>query len=114
MRTNIEWIKVAVAAGFEVLWAMGLKHASTPWEWGITAVAILISFYGLISASAKLPVGTVYSVFVGLGTMGTMFADMLWFGEDFKWIKLVLVGILLVGVMGLKKVTAEPEAKEES
>lgn len=114
---NAEWIKVVGAAVFEVMWVIGLKHASTIWEWLITVIAIIISFYVIISASAKLPVGTVYSVFVGLGTAGTVIADMVLFGEPFKLAKLALVLILLVGVIGLKMVTKETkevEAKEAS
>jgi paired small multidrug resistance pump len=112
MKNNSEWIKVVGAAVFEVMWVIGLKHATTVWEWLITVVAIIISFYVIISASAKLPVGTVYAVFVGLGTAGTVFADMVIFGEPFKLMKLVLVVILLIGVIGLKMVTKDVEVKE--
>lgn len=111
MKNNSEWLKVVGAAVFEVMWVIGLKHASTMWEWLITVVAIIISFYVMISASTKLPVGTVYSVFVGLGTAGTVVADMVLFGEPFKLMKLVLVVILLGGVIGLKMVTKEAEVK---
>ncbi|WP_339316651.1 SMR family transporter [Paenibacillus sp. FSL R10-2734] len=114
MKNNAEWLKVVGAAVFEVMWVIGLKHASSVWEWLITVVAIIISFYVIISASAKLPVGTVYAVFVGLGTAGTVLAEMIIFGEPFKIMKLVLVLILLVGVIGLKMVTKEPEVKGES
>jgi paired small multidrug resistance pump len=114
MKNNSEWLKVVGAAVFEVIWVIGLKHASTMWEWLITVVAIIISFYVMISASTKLPVGTVYSVFVGLGTAGTVVADMVLFGEPFKLMKLVLVVILLAGVIGLKMVTKEAEVKGES
>lgn len=114
MKNNSEWLKVVGAAVLEVMWVIGLKHASTMWEWLITVVAIIISFYVMISASTKLPVGTVYSVFVGLGTAGTVVADMVLFGEPFKLMKLVLVVILLAGVIGLKMVTKEAEVKGAS
>ncbi|MFC3748298.1 DMT family transporter [Paenibacillus sp. GCM10012306] len=112
MKNNLDWAKVVVAACFEVIWVIGLKHASAPWEWLVTIIAIVISFYGMISASQKLPVGTVYAVFVGLGTAGTIMAEMIWFGEPFKLLKLVLVLILLAGVVGLKLVTKEEPSKE--
>ncbi|OBZ11706.1 multidrug resistance protein SMR [Bacillus sp. FJAT-27264] len=112
MKNNLDWAKVVVAACFEVIWVIGLKHASAPWEWLVTVIAIVVSFYGMISASQKLPVGTVYSVFVGLGTAGTIMAEMIWFGEPFKLLKLVLVLILLAGVVGLKLVTKEEPGKE--
>jgi paired small multidrug resistance pump len=114
VKNNLDWFKVVGAACFEVVWVIGLKHASAPWEWLVTVIAIVVSFYGLISASKKLPVGTVYSVFVGLGTAGAMLAEMLLFGEPFKPVKLVFVLILLVGVMGLKMVTKEKTDKEVS
>lgn len=58
--------------------------------------------------------GTVYSVFVGLGTAGTVIADMVLFGEPFKLMKLVLVVILLAGVIGLKMVTNETKDIKET
>lgn len=112
MSNNSQWLKVVGAAVFEVGWVIGLKHASTVWEWIITGIAIIISFYVIISASAKLPVGTVYAVFVGLGTAGTVLSDMVLFGEPFKLAKLILVLILLAGVIGLKLVTNEPKEAE--
>lgn len=114
MKNNSEWIKVVGAAVFEVMWVIGLKHASSLWEWIVTVIAIVISFYVIVSASRTLPVGTVYSVFVGLGTAGTVVADMVLFGEPFKLMKLVLVLILLAGVIGLKMVTQDSIVKEES
>ena len=55
----------------------------------------------MISASKQLPVGTVYAVFVGIGAAGTVIADMLFFGEPFTIMKVVLL-LLLVGIIGLK------------
>lgn len=108
---NLNWLKVIAAAGFEVVWVIGLKHADSSLEWAVTVLAIIISFYVMIMAGRKLPVGTVYAVFVGLGTAGTVLADILLFNEALKIEKLILVGVLLVGVMGLKLVT--PNTKNE-
>jgi paired small multidrug resistance pump len=104
---------IAGAACFEVIWVIGLKHASAPWEWTITAVAILVSFCALIRAGSRLPVGTVYSVFVGLGTAGTVLAGSILFGEPLRPLKLVLILVLLAGVAGLKLATpGEAGAKQ--
>ena len=104
---NTDWVKVFIAAFFEVFWVIGLKHADDFWTWTGTIISIIISFYLMIMAGRKLPVGTVYAVFVGLGTAGTVFSDILFFGEPFKVAKIVLIGVLLVGVVGLKLVTAD-------
>ncbi|QHJ72441.1 QacE family quaternary ammonium compound efflux SMR transporter [Planococcus halotolerans] len=111
----MEWVKVYIAAFFEVFWVIGLKHAEGFWPWTGTVIAIIISFYLMIMAGRKLPVGTVYAVFVGMGTAGTVIADILLFGEPLQMAKLLLIGILLAGVVGLKLITDDyPEKGVES
>ncbi|PEC18966.1 DMT family transporter [Bacillus cereus] len=102
---NKDWIKVFVAAFFEIFWVIGLKHADDFWTWTGTIIAIFFSFYLMIMAGRKLPVGTVYAVFVGLGTAGTVFSKILFFGEPFNVGKVLLILFLLAGVIGLKLVT---------
>lgn len=106
---NKEWVKVFIAAIFEVFWVIGLKHADDFWTWTGTVIAILISFYLMIMAGKKLPVGTVYAVFVGLGATGTVFSDIVFFGEAFKISKVLLILILLGGVTGLSLVTEDTD-----
>lgn len=101
---NTDWIKIFVAAFFEVLWVIGLKHADNFWSWIVTIISIAISFYVMIMAGRKLPVGTVYAVFVGLGTAGTVLSEILFFNEPFKVEKFILILLLLAGVIGLKLV----------
>ncbi|MBW3496274.1 multidrug efflux SMR transporter [Bacillus sp. FDAARGOS_1420] len=102
---NKDWSKVFVAAFFEIFWVIGLKHADDFWTWTGTIIAIFLSFYLMIMAGRILPVGTVYAVFVGLGTAGTVFSEILFFGEPFKMGKVLLILLLLAGVIGLKLVT---------
>jgi len=104
---NKEWMKVFIAAFLEVFWVIGLKHADDFWTWSGTVISIIISFYLMIVAGRKLPVGTVYAVFVGLGTAGTVLSETLFFGEAFKVSKIILILILLAGVTGLKLVTKD-------
>ena len=106
---NRDWIQVVVAAFFEVFWVIGLKHADNFWTWTGTIIAILISFYLMIMAGRKLPVGTVYAVFVGLGTAGTVFSEILFFNEPVQMSKILLILLLLAGVIGLKVVTETKE-----
>ncbi|GGA41844.1 multidrug resistance protein YkkC [Kroppenstedtia guangzhouensis] len=109
---NRDWVKVLIAAFFEVMWVIGLKHAENVWSWLGTVVAIGISFYLMIMAGRTLPVGTVYAVFVGLGTVGTVFSEVVFFGEPLQLMKLLLILVLLVGVVGLKLVTEETGESE--
>jgi len=110
---NRYWLYVILSGLLEVVWVSGLKHSSTALEWVGTGTAIAISFAAIIISSSKLPVGTVYAVFAGLGTGGSVIVEMLLFGEPFKLSKIILIAILLTGVIGLKAVTGD-NAKEEA
>jgi paired small multidrug resistance pump len=99
---NKTWLSVVIAAVFEVGWVIGLKHADSGLEWVGTAIAIFVSFYLMIKATRTLPVGTVYAVFVGLGTAGTVIAEILLFDAEVQALKMVLIALLLLGVIGLK------------
>ncbi|NLM21783.1 MAG: QacE family quaternary ammonium compound efflux SMR transporter [Peptococcaceae bacterium] len=99
------WLKVFVAAVLEVLWVIGLAHAYNLWTWIGTIIALIISNYLMITAGQVLPAGTVYAVFVGLGTAGTVISELLFFGEPFKWEKILLILLILIGIIGLKVIT---------
>jgi paired small multidrug resistance pump len=104
---NANWMKVFVGAFFEVFWVIGLKHANGFWTWSGTVISIMVSFYLIIMASRRLPVGTVYAVFVGLGTAGTVISEIIFFSEPIKLEKIMLIALLLVGVLGLKLLTKD-------
>lgn len=100
------WLRIGLGAIFEVSWVVGFKHAQNVGTWGLTVVAVGLSFYFLITASRYLPAGTVYAVFVGLGTLGTTVVGMTVFHEPFSWVKVGLIALLILGIGGLQTVTA--------
>lgn len=102
---------IIVAGLLEVVWVSGLKHSTTLLGWIGTAALILFSFYIMIKTFRVLPVGTVYAVFTGLGTAGTVAGEMLFFDEPFDPVKVSLILVLLIGVIGLKIVTGETQTK---
>jgi len=108
---NTNWIRVFVAAFLEVFWVIGLTHSYNLWTWTGTIIAIIVSNYLMITSAQVLPAGTVYAIFVGLGTAGTVISEILFFGEPFKWGKILLIIILLIGVIGLKLVTEDKVEK---
>lgn len=112
MKAN--WLLVVLAAVFEVAWVIGLKHAYNSWTWLGTITAIFLSFFLMIRASKNLPVGTVYTVFVGLGTAGTVICEIVLFNKPFEWMKIMLVALLLIGVIGLKSVTSENDMNDRT
>ena len=66
-----------------------------------------------MKATNVLPVGTLYAVFTGLGTAGTVILGMV-LGEPVQLVKLLLIMMLLCGVLGLKLTTGEEKGEAES
>ncbi|MFC0014141.1 MULTISPECIES: multidrug efflux SMR transporter [Allobacillus] len=102
-----DWLKVLIAAFFEIMWVVGLKYADSIIEWSLTVIGMIGSFYLLILAGRNLPIGTVYAVFVGIGTAGTVLLDFIIFNEPFSLAKVLLIGLMLAGIIGLKLVEDE-------
>lgn len=103
------WMLVIVAAMFEIGWATGLKYADSLTEWGLTIIAIIVSFGLLVYVSTKLPASTVYAVFVGIGAVGTVLVDIVFFNSALNIGVILFVGLLVFGVIGLKTVTDHEE-----
>lgn len=94
----MRWLPVLIAGMMEVGWASGLKHASSITDWLIVTVLIIVSFVLLIFSYRKIPVAAAYTVFVGIGTIGTYFVG-LYQGEPFSPGQLLFMLMLLAGIL---------------
>lgn len=108
------WLLLYLASILEVGWVIGLAYAHDMVTWLVTFVLILVSNYIMVSVANVLPTGTVYAVFVGLGTVGTVLAGKLLFDEPLNWIKLLLIIFLLSSVLVLKLITAEDLTRDKT
>ncbi len=98
------WLMVIVAGIFEMGFAVLLKqsHGMTRlWPTAGFAVCALISFGLLTYALRKLEVGPAYAVWTGIGAAGTAVIGMAVLGESVSVLKLVSLGLILAGVIGL-------------
>ena len=68
--------------------------------------AMVISFGRLGAAMKSLPVGTAYSVWVGVGAVGTVVLGIVLFGEPANVARLVSVALIVAGIVGLKLAAA--------
>ncbi|MCC6507619.1 MAG: multidrug efflux SMR transporter [Pirellulaceae bacterium] len=99
------WIILFIAGLLEVGWAVGLKAShgfSKPWIALATVVAMLASFVLLGLAVRTIPLGTGYAVWTGIGALGTVIMGMLLFGEPVTSWRLLFLGLIIVGILGLK------------
>lgn len=107
---NQYWIILFIAAGFEVLWAVGLKYTAgftRFWPSVGTVLAMVASMYLLAWAAVGLPIGSAYAVWTGIGAVGTAIVGMILLNESRDWPRLVCIGLIVLGVVGLKTFTKE-------
>ena len=99
------WVYLVLAGVLEVVWAVGLKYSegfTRPLPSVITAVATVASGWLLAVSLKHIPLGTGYAVWVGIGAVGTTFVGMWLFKEPATVARLVCVGLIVAGIIGLK------------
>lgn len=102
------WLILIIAGLFEIGWAVGLKYTegfTRLWPSVGTLAAMVISMGLLGLAMRALPVGTAYAVWVGVGAVGTAILGIVLFGEATTVWRLLSLGLILAGVIGLKLAT---------
>ena len=65
---------------------------------------MVVSFAFLGVAMRTLPLGTAYAVWTGIGTIGSVIVGIALFGEGADLRRLVCVGLIAAGIVGLKLV----------
>ena len=101
----MEWLMLAMAGVFEVVWACTMKYSdgfSKLVPSIVTVIGFLLSAIFLSLAVKKLPLGTAYAIWTGFGTLGTCVLGVYLFQEHFSIPKAVCVLLILMGVVGLK------------
>ena len=99
------WIVLVIAGLFEVGWAIGLKYTegfTRPWPSMATGACMVASLWLLGIAMKTLPVGTAYGVWVGVGAVGTVVLGILLLGEPANPARLLSIGLIVAGIVGLK------------
>lgn len=99
------WALLLLAGLFEIFWAVGLKYTegfTRLWPTVGTLLALLISIALLGLAARTLPIGSAYAVWTGIGAAGTIIFGMTCLGEPATAARLFCVGLILLGVIGLK------------
>jgi len=100
----VEWVLIVIAGFFETGFAVFLKMShglSKLWPTVGFAVCALISFGLLTLALKHLEVGAAYAVWTGIGAAGAAAVGMAILGDPVSTIKMVSIGLILCGVIGL-------------
>jgi quaternary ammonium compound-resistance protein SugE len=66
---------------------------------------MILSLWLLGVAVQSLPVGTAYSIWVGVGAVGTVILGIVLLGEPANAARLISVALIIAGIIGLKLAT---------
>ncbi|CAE6500396.1 multidrug efflux system protein [Nitrosomonas nitrosa] len=86
-------------------WAIGLKYTegfTRFWPSLWTVLAIVASLWLLSVAMKFLPVGTAYTIWVGVGAVGTVILGIVLFDEPINTLRIVSIVLIVAGIIGLK------------
>ena len=103
------WLILLLAGAVEIVMASALKAAagwSRPLPSAIGIGAALASIFLLTHAMKALPAGTAYAVWTGIGAVGVTLMGMVVHGDSASPVRLLCVGLVVAGVIGLRLVEA--------
>jgi quaternary ammonium compound-resistance protein SugE len=102
------WIYLVIAGLFEVGFTTSLKFSNnfTNVKWSIAFfVCISLSFFFLNQSIQKIPLGTAYAVWTGIGAVGTAIIGIFYFSEPSDFWRVFFIMMLIGSIIGLKLVS---------
>ena len=110
MSNGLAWFYLLLAGICEIGWALGMKYTESftrLWPSVATVMGMVASVVLLDWSLKTLPLGTAYAVWTGIGAVGTAICGIILFGESREAIRLVCIGLIVAGIVGLKLVTPD-------
>lgn len=100
------WFYVIFGGIFETGWAVTIKllDGFNALEWLIPTIILIVLSVVLLNKGINmgLPAGPTYSVWVGIGAIGSLVAGVLIFKDPMTALKMIPISLILIGVMGIQ------------
>ena len=100
----MSWVILFFAIVFEVAGTLTLKFTegmTRLWPTVLMFAFYLVSLFGLSTAVSKIPVGTAYAVWSGVGTLMVAVLGAVWLKEQVTMLRSVSMLMIVIGVAGL-------------
>ena len=99
------WILLIFAGLFEIVWAYAMKLSEgftrlTPSI--ITIVFMILSFALLAYAMRTLPLGTAYTIWTGIGAVGSFLVGIFILGEPASAMRMLAAVLIIAGLVLMK------------
>ena len=104
----MNWIILILAGLMEVgfTFCLGKTKTATGQEltlwWAGFLAALALSMYLMAKASERLPIGTVYPVWTGIGAVGAVVVGIVFFHEPATFWRILFLTTLILSIVGLK------------
>lgn len=99
------WLLLILAGLFEIAFVISLRYSDGLTKLKPTVAFIFfgaLSFTCLAKTLGKIPMGTAYAVWTGIGAAGTVILGILVFNEPVSILRLFFITTLIVSIIGLK------------
>lgn len=99
------WIVLIFAGIFEIVWAYSMKLSEGFTRIGpsiITLVFMILSFALLAYAMRTLPLGTAYTIWTGIGAIGSFLVGIFILGEPATAIRMLAAILIISGLVLMK------------
>lgn len=99
------WLMLIAAGLLEVLWAYSMKLSQAftrPLHTVITLVGMVASFALLAAAMRTLPLGTAYTIWTGIGAIGSFLAGLFLLSEPITPMRVMAAIIIAIGLIMMK------------
>ncbi len=99
------WMALLLAGVFEIVWAYSMKLSDgftrlTPSI--VTLIFMMLSFALLTYAMRSLPLGTAYTIWTGIGAMGSFLVGILVLGEPATALRMLAAVLIIAGLVLMK------------
>ncbi|MGN5764211.1 multidrug efflux SMR transporter [Acinetobacter calcoaceticus] len=102
------WAYLILAGIFEIVWAYSMKMSEgfTKLTPSIITIVFMILSFGLLAVAMKsLPLGTAYTVWVGIGAVGAFLIGIFFLNEPMGLLRLLAAASIVFGVVLMKITT---------
>ena len=99
------WVSLLVAGVLEVLWAYTMKqsHGFTNLRYSAITLVAMIASFGLLSfAMRSLPLGTAYTIWTGIGAVGSFIVGVMVLGESMSAMRMMAAVLIVSGLVLMK------------
>lgn len=99
------WIVLIFAGIFEIVWAYSMKLSEGFTRIGpsiITLIFMILSFTLLAYAMRTLPLGTAYTIWTGIGAIGSFLVGIFILGEPATAMRMLAAILIISGLVLMK------------